>query len=468
MSTPSILKLPPTLSPNASNGELLSLLTKEEREEFLGGEMSPAEAERFSYDWSVWGRRNQFAPPATEAGLPWNTWLILAGRGFGKTRTGAEWVRSMACGDTPLTGGKVGHIAIIAETAKDARDVMIGDGKLTAEGSGLLQIHPKDFMPEYEPSKRRLTWKNGVVASIYNGSEPDQLRGPQHGAAWCDELAKWQYAEDSWDQLQFGMRLGNAPQVVVTTTPRPIKLIKGLMSDPSTVITRGSTMENSNNLAASFISTIRRKYEGTRLGRQEIFAEMLDDVPGAMWSRERIDALRIKPADVPPLKRIVVAIDPAMTSGEDADETGIICAGVDYAGHGYVLLDGSGIWQPNEWATRAINMYRERGADRIIGETNNGGDMIENTIRAVSPNVSYKGVHASRGKAIRAEPISALYEQNRVHHVGGFTQLEDQMCAFTPDFDRTTAGYSPDRLDALVWALTELMLGDDAATLYFI
>lgn len=344
---------------------------------------------------------------------------------------------------------------------------MIGDGRIPGEGSGLLQVHPKDFMPLYEPSKRRLTWPNGCVASIYNGSEPDQLRGPQHSAAWCDELAKWQYAQESWDQLQFGLRLGSAPQVLVSTTPRPIKLIKDILKDPGTVVTMGSTLENTNNLASQFVNTIIRKYAGTRLGRQEIYAEILDDVPGAMWSRDVLDALRLKSQHVPPLKRIVVAIDPSMTSGEDADETGIIAAGIDYAGHGYVLEDGSGVMSPNDWATLAVKMYAARGADRIIGETNNGGDMIESTIRAVDPNVAYRGVHASRGKAIRAEPISALYEQGRVHHVGDFPKLEDQLCAFTADFDRSTAGYSPDRLDAMVWALTELMLGDTQSKLFF-
>jgi phage terminase large subunit-like protein len=450
-----------SLSQNASRAEWLSTLPIEEQKAFQAS-LTKAELAELEYAWEFWGRQNQFAPPGA-----WQNWLVLAGRGFGKTRTGAEWVRGKVCGKTPLAAGQCKHVAIIAETAKDARDVMVGDGRLPGEGSGLLQVHPKDFRPLYEPSKRRLTWPNGAVASIYNGSEPDQLRGPQHDAAWCDELAKWQYAQESWDQLQFGLRLGPNPQVLVSTTPRPIKLLKDIIGDPGTIVTRGSTLDNTNNLAPQFVATINRKYAGTRLGRQEIYAEILDDVPGAMWSRDRLDALRVNPWEVPPLKRIVIAIDPSTTSGEDADETGIICAGIDYSGNGYVLEDGSGIMQPNEWAMLAIRMYAARGADRIIGETNNGGDMIENTIRAISPNVSYKGVHASRGKAIRAEPISALYEQGRVRHVGTFAQLEDQMCAFTQDFDRSTAGYSPDRLDAMVWALTELMLGDVAPTLLF-
>lgn len=454
----------PILSSNASQAEIFSARPEWSR---IVQNLTKQEQLELEYDWQFWARVNQLPPGKLPNGLDWQTWLILAGRGFGKTRTGAEWVRSLMCGDTPLTGGTCSHIALIAETAKDARDVMVGDGRAPGEGSGLLQVHPKDFMPKYEPSKRRLSWPNGAVASIYNGSEPDQLRGPQHGAAWCDESAKWQYAQEAWDQMQFGLRLGLNPQVLVSTTPRPIKMIKDLIKDPGTFITRGSTLENTTNLAPTFVSTIKRKYEGTRLGRQEIYAEILDDVPGAMWNSVRIEELRIQSNQLPPLRRIVVAIDPAVTSGEDADETGIICAGLGHDGHGYILDDASGIMQPNEWATVAVRLYNTRSADRIIGETNNGGDMIENTIRIVAPNVSYKGVHASRGKAIRAEPISALYEQSRVHHVGSFGVLEDQMCAFTPDFDRATAGYSPDRMDALVWALTELMIESDRPQLFF-
>jgi phage terminase large subunit-like protein len=436
----------------------LSSLPKAEQASFLAS-LSQAEIDELEFNWSFWGRKNQFAPTGpTRNGRPWQNWLILAGRGFGKTRTGAEWVRAQMCGSTPLAVGRRSHMAIIAETAKDARDVMVGDGRVSGEGSGLLQVHPKDFRPVYEPSKRRLTYPNGGMLSIYNGSEPDQLRGPQHDGAWCDELAKWQYAPESWDQLQFGLRLGLNPQCVITTTPRAIKLIKDIVKDEATIVTHGTSLENANNLSPQFASTIMRKYAGTRLGRQEIYAEILEDVPGALWQREVIDADRIKPYDVPALKRIVVAIDPAVTSGEDADETGVICVGLDFNDHGYILEDASGRYAPNDWAKKAIAIYKARGADRIIGETNNGGDMIENTIRVVDPNISYHGVHASRGKVIRAEPASALYEQHRVHHVGAFPQLEDQMCAFTTDFDRSAAGYSPDRMDALVWALFELML----------
>jgi phage terminase large subunit-like protein len=350
---------------------------------------------------------------------------------------------------------------LIAETAADARDVMIGDGKAASDptaGSGILQIHPKDFRPIYEPSKRRLTWPNGAIASVYNGTEPDQLRGPQHDAAWCDELAKWRYAQEAWDQLQFGMRTGDNPQVCITTTPRPIILLKEIIKDRGTVITRGSTFDNAANLSPKFLGVIKRKYEGSRLGRQELDAELLEDMEGALWKRSIIDALRVNLADIPPLVRVVVAIDPNASSNDDSNECGIICAGLGQNGHAYVLDDVSAVMAPSEWASEAVSLYHARQADKIVAEINNGGEMVENTIRMINPNVSYRSVWASRGKVTRAEPISALYEQGRVHHVGAFARLEDQMCAFTVDFNRNEMGYSPDRLDALVWALTELMV----------
>jgi phage terminase large subunit-like protein len=296
------------------------------------------------------------------------------------------------------------------------------------------------------------------VASIYNGTEPDQLRGPQHDAAWCDELAKWQYAKEAWDQLQFGLRTGLNPQVCITTTPRPIGLLKDIINDPSTVVTGGSTFDNWSNLSPKFLSLVQRKYEGSRLGRQELYAELLEDLEGALWKRALIDSLRVKLSDVPPIERIVVAIDPNASSQEDSNECGIICAGLGIDGHGYVLDDASGVMAPADWAAEAISLYHRRRADRIIAERNNGGEMVENTIRMIDPNVPYSSVWASRGKVTRAEPISALYEQGRVHHVGPFSTLEDQMCAFTVDFNRREMGYSPDRVDALVWALTELMI----------
>ncbi|MFZ1922692.1 MAG: terminase family protein [Xanthobacteraceae bacterium] len=420
---------------------------------------TPEGRNQFRFLWKLWARPSQLQPVGD-----WSNWLILAGRGFGKTRTGAEWVRDNMCGSTPLTRGRWRHIALVAETAADARDVMVGDGKAASDtraGSGLLQIHPKGFRPVYEPSKRRLTWPNGAVATIYNGTEPDQLRGPQHDAAWCDELAKWQYAQEAWDQLQLGLRTGQNPQVCITTTPRPIGLLKQIIADPGTVVTRGSTFDNSTNLSPKFLATVKRKYKGSRLGRQELYAELLEDLEGALWKRSIIDALRVEVRELPPLQRIVVAIDPNASSDEDSNECGIVCAGLGTNNHGYVLDDISGVMAPHEWANRAIALLAARRGDRIVAEINNGGEMVEHTLRTIDPMVSFRSVWASRGKIARAEPISALYEQGRVHHVNSLARLEDQMCAFTVDFNRKEMGYSPDRVDALVWALTDLMIEGD-------
>jgi phage terminase large subunit-like protein len=406
--------------------------------------------ETAKFDWPHFARPSQLAPDGD-----WFCWMILAGRGFGKTRTGSEWVRSMLCGTTPLAAGRYRHIALAAETAADARDVMVGDGKGPGEGSGILQVHPKDFRPVYESSKRRLTWPNGAIATLYNGTEPEQLRGPEHDAAWIDELAKYALAQDVWDQLQFGLRLGSRPRVLITTTPKPTKLLKKIIADPRTHVTRGSTAENIANLAPTFVSA---RYAGTRLGRQELDAELLEDTPGALWKLSDIEAARIAPADLPTLRRIVVAIDPAVSNNENSDETGIIVAAKADDGDAYIIADYSLKASPDGWAREAVKAYHLHHADRIIAEVNNGGALVEATVRMVDPNVSYKAVHASRGKAVRAEPVAALYEQHRIHHVGPFSMLEDQMCAFTSDFDRGRAGYSPDHVDALVWALTELMV----------
>jgi len=383
--------------------------------------------------WSIIARDNQRPPKGG-----WNFWLILAGRGFGKTRTGAEWVCEIAK-THPGT-----RIACIAPTAADARDIM------TEGESGIIAVSPSHNKPLYEPSKRRITWKNGSMATLYSAEEPNRLRGPQHEFMWCDELAAWKYPE-TWDMALFGLRLGDHPRACVTTTPRPTKLVKGVMKDPSTVIVRGSTYENRDNLAPSFFETIIKKYEGTRLGRQELNAEILEDIDGALWNRDMIDFLRIGPDDVPGFVRIVVAIDPAVTSGEDSAETGIVVVGLGDNGIGYVLHDLSLTGSPLEWATRGVNAYKSFKADRLIGEVNNGGDLIETIIRSVDPTISYKGVHASRGKMIRAEPMAALYEQGRIRHVGVFPELEDQMCEWVQ------GEKSPDRLDALVWGLTEIM-----------
>jgi phage terminase large subunit-like protein len=410
----------------------IASLPKAEQARILD-QLSDEEAAALLYDWTFLARDKQLPPPGN-----WQTWLILAGRGFGKSRTGAEWVRAQV-----EQHGKR-RIALVGRTAADARDVMV-EGE-----SGLLAVCPSWNKPRYEPSKRRLTWPNGAIATTYSGDKPDQLRGAQHEAAWCDELAAWRYAE-SFDQLLFGLRLGTHPQIVVTTTPRPTKIIRSLMSDPSVVVTTGTTYENKANLAPSALAQLIRKYAGTRLGRQELEAAILDDAPGALWKRDNIETHRRLKA--PELTRIVVGVDPAATSNADSDETGILVCGISRDGHGYVLDDKSLQASPDGWARAAVVAYHAHECDRVIAEANNGGEMVEHTLRTVDANVPVKLVRASRGKATRAEPIAALYEQGKVHHVGAFAELEDQLCQWTPgDAD------SPDRLDALVWCLTELMI----------
>lgn len=408
------------------------------------------------YDWRAIARASQIAPAGD-----WLVWLIRTGRGWGKTRTGAEWVREQV----ELHGRR--RIALVAETAADARDVMV-EGE-----SGLMAISPPWNRPVYEPSKRRLTWPNGAIATTYSAEEPDQLRGPQSDAAWCDELAKWKYLdrkENAWSNLMFGLRLGAAPRVVVTTTPRPLALLKDIIADPLTVVTAGHTYENLANLSPTFRSQVVARYEGTRLGRQELEGQVLDDVPGALWRMGQIDDLRLHEA--PDLTRIVVAIDPSGGSDEEADEQGIIVAGRALCAcqgdgkaehHGFVLSDLSGHYTPQGWAARAINAYAEHGADLIVAEKNYGGDMVENTIRTIDPSANVQLVSATRGKLVRAQPVAALYEQMKIHHVGRFDLLEEQMCYYTPD-----STYSPDRMDALVWALTELMVTGGMPNLRFL
>lgn len=400
------------------------------------------------YEWKkFWARPNQIEPTGE-----WSTWLILAGRGFGKTRTGAETIRDWVCGKTPLSKGRCSRIALVAETAADASNVMV-KGE-----SGLLAVHSPDFRPIYTISNRTVTWPNGAIATLYNATEPDQLRGPQHDGAWCDELAKWQYGQDTWDQLQFGLRLGEEPRSIVTTTPRPLPLIRKMVADPSIFVTKGATWDNAANMPASFIREIEEKYSGTRLGRQELEGEILDDIPGALWKRQDIDSARLKEA--PELERVYVSVDPATSTNENSDETGIVVVGLsrdtDGYARGYVLEDASGKYTPEEWSRKAVTLYRKYEADKIIAEKNQGGQMVESVIKTADRSVPVELVHASRGKYVRAEPVSALYEQGRVHHVGRFDRLEDQMCLFSVDNLRDNNTGSPDRVDALVWGLTKL------------
>jgi predicted phage terminase large subunit-like protein len=349
----------------------------------------------------------------------------------------------------------------VGATVADVRDVMVHGP------AGLVAISPPWNKPTPILSRRRIEWRNGAVAMLFSADEPDHLRGHQHDVAWCDEVAAWRYARDAWEMLMLGLRLGKNPRVVVTTTPKPVDILigtgengrmLGLLNDPGCAVTRGSSFLNEANLAPTFFTNITRQFQGTRLGRQELDAEILSDL-GGLWSRSQIEASRV--SKIPEMSRIVVAIDPAVTSGEESDETGIVVAGKSAGksgSEGYVLDDASGRYAPLEWAKAAIALYRRHDADRIVAEVNNGGDMVEATLRMVDPEIPFTAVRASRGKVVRAEPVAALYEQGRVHHAGMFSVLEDQMCAFTQDFDRQAAGYSPDRVDALVWALSDLMV----------
>lgn len=369
----------------------------------------------------------------------------MAGRGWGKTRTGAEDTADFAMWNDDV------RCAVVAPTYSDARDTCV-EGE-----SGLLKCIPHSFIQDWNRSLGELILINRSRIKLFSAEEPTRLRGPQHHRAWCDEISSWQYP-DTWDQLLFGLRLGVDPRVVATTTPKPVKLVRDLVArvGRDVLVTHGKTLENSANLAKPALDNLLERYGGTRLGRQELDAELLADLEGALWQRSRIDELRVKEA--PPLMRVCIAIDPAVSTNEGSDETGIIAAGVCAKKHGYTLGDFSGQYTPQGWGSMAVRQFHAFKADFIVAEANNGGDLVEANIRAVDPNVPVKLVHASRGKFIRAEPVAALTEQGRDHHVGFFPKLEDQMCGFTVDFDRKKMGFSPDRMDAKVWAYHELIL----------
>lgn len=435
----------------------MALLDRTERERVIG-ELTEPEIESLLGDWRFWARPEQIAP-----GDVWTVWLILAGRGWGKTRTGAEWVL-----DRVAEHDDVGphRVALVARTAADARDTMV-EGE-----SGLVACaERRGWRTLYEPSKRRvtITAPGGIVGACttYSAEEGDQLRGPQHYSAWADEAAAWSPKTDAlgntaWSNLLLGLRLGSDPRVVMTTTPRNVPLLRELMKADTTVTTRGSTYDNLANLAPAFRKAVIERYEGTRIGRQELMAEMLEDVEGALWKLADIDGLRVDPDTAPALSRVVVAVDPPATS--TGDECGIVVAGVGADGAGYVLDDRSaGGLTPDAWGRRAVQAYIDHGASEIVVETNQGGDMAVQVLNAAARAMAAEGepcrtvrvvrVHASRGKRARAEPVSALYEQGRVRHIGTHPELEDQMTTWTAD-----SGTSPDRLDAMVWAISHLML----------
>lgn len=403
------------------------------------------ERKLLAWSWPIHARPDQLAPAGD-----WWCWMIMSGRGWGKTRTGAQWIIERA-------EQGLGPIALIGQTAGDVRDTMIELGD-----SCIMRCSPPWFTPTYEPSKRRLTWPNGVTATTFSGDEPDQLRGPQHQTVWADEPAKWKNANDAWSNMEFGLRLGESPRCMATTTPRPIPLIKQLLADARVHVTRGNTMDNASNLSGLFLDRMRERYEGTRLGRQELAGELLDDNPNALWQRINIETARLPEA--PQLQRVVVGVDPAATSNASSDETGIVVAGVARVNgvtHGYILDDLTIKGSPETWGKRAVLGYRKHEADRIVAEVNNGGEMVAHVIHTQARNVPVRQVRATRGKALRAEPIAALYEQGRVHHVGVFPELEDQMCEFDPSMGNQK---SPDRMDALVWTLTELMINGGSGT----
>ena len=416
-------------------------MPEQERAGFLAG-LTKQEAEELLYCWEFWARPEQLPPPGD-----WLGWLILAGRGFGKTRSGAEWVISRA------QSGLYRSIALIGETVADVRDVMCESGE-----SSIMRISPPEFLPNYEPSKRRLTWPNGAEAHTFSGDEPDQLRGPQTDTVWADEPAKWKYAEDTWANMELGLRAGPKPQWCATTTPRPIALIRRLISSPDVVATGGPTYDNLVNLSPAYRRVIAR-FEGTRLGQQELHAKVLTDMPGALWTRDLIERNRVR--EHPDLVRIVVGVDPEASDTEQSAETGIVTGGLGVDGHAYVLDDSTVRGTPHTWGSAVVTAYHKFAADRVAVEVNNGGDMCEYVVKTVDPNVAVKKLHASRGKQTRAEPVAALYEQSKVHHVGLFEDLEDQQCNWLPTDD-----VSPDRMDALVWLVTELMLEDVQAIGY--
>jgi len=409
---------------------LIATLPESQRQQILQ-ELTPEDCLALLHDWRFLARPEQIAPPGD-----WRTWVILAGRGWGKTRTGAEWVRAQ------IESGTCARMILAGRTTDDVRDVMI-EGE-----SGLMAICPSWDRPTWQPSTRRIEWPSGAVAMAYSADKPDLFRGKQADGAWADELAAWRYPE-AWDMLRLGVRLGEDPRIVVTTTPRPTRLIRDLIAAPTTVTTRGATYDNRANLAPAFMEQVVRRYEGTRMGRQELYAEILEDSPGALWKRATLDAGRV--TRQPEMQRIVVAVDPSATS--TGDEAGIIVAGVGEDAQGYVIDDVSLQGSPHQWGTQAVAAYHRHKADRIVAEVNNGGEMVEEVIRSVDGNVAYRSVHASRGKQVRAEPVAALYEQGRIHHVGMFAALEDEMCQWEP------GAASPNRMDALVWAFSDLVIG---------
>lgn len=381
-------------------------------------------------------------------------WLVLGGRGAGKTRLGAEWVHALVGGLSPFATYRYGRIALVGETLNDVREVMV-------EGpSGILATARRN-RPRYEPSRRRLVWGNGAVAQIFSATEPDSLRGPQFDAAWCDEVAKWKDAEACFDMLQFGLRLGERPLQIMTTTPRPVPLIRKLLRSERVTVTRMRTAENAQNLSATFISAVEERYGGTSLGRQELDGELIEERAGALWTRVLLDEISVGTFELEAMRRVVVAVDPPASSRKSSDACGIIVAGIDEEGIGWVIRDATaqGL-KPQDWARAVTSLYHRFSADCVVAEVNQGGDMVASVLGTADATVPVTPVRATRGKWTRAEPVAALYAQGRIRHAGRFPELEDEMCTLGPD--GRAEGRSPDRVDALVWAISHLMLQGQA------
>ncbi|MBK1636166.1 DNA-packaging protein [Rhodovulum adriaticum] len=431
-----------------SGADWIACAPRAEQEKFLEG-LSEGALLALPYIFEFWALPHQLPPEGD-----WRSWIIMGGRGAGKTRAGAEWVRAQVEGARPLDVGTARRVALVGETVDQVREVMIfGD-------SGILACSPPDRRPKWEATRKRLVWPNGAVAQVFSAHDPEGLRGPQFDAAWADELAKWKKAEETWDMLQFGLRLGANPRQCITTTPRNVGILRKILANPSTVVTHAPTEANRAHLAESFLQEVRARYAGSRLGRQELDGELLDEAEGALWTLAGLEAARVK--DAPAFDRIVVAVDPPVTGHAGSDACGIVVAGAVTQGppgdwRAVVLEDASVTGAaPSVWAEAAIAAMERHGAERLVAEVNQGGDLVESVIRQIDPLVPFRAVRAARGKAARAEPIAALYEQGRVGHVAGLDALEDQMCRMT------ARGYegrgSPDRVDALVWALHDLMI----------
>ena len=424
-----------------SKASLIARWPENKREEFLN-KLTPEQKHALKYSWEFMARPEQLAPEGD-----WTTLLLLAGRGFGKSRSLTEWVRQRV-----NKGAR--YIGIVGRTIADTRNVLI-------EGpSGLLNIFPPDQRPKYEPSKRRLTFHTGAIATTYSADKPDQLRGPEHDTIIADEIATWNWA--AWENLQLGLRSKSVlqPQVAAATTPKSRPRLRKLAAEKSTVVVRGSTYDNSDNLPTTFINAINSMYEGTSIGQQEIYAALLDDTPGALWQRKMIDDHRV--TVLPPLTSIVVGVDPSVSEEGSGAETGIVVVGKDAQGHGYVIADYTLRGSPDKWAKHAVHVFHVHGASKIIAEANNGGALVKSVLHTVDPNATVKLVHATKGKATRAEPVVARYEQGKVHHLNHMDELEDQMCTWVPNSGED----SPDRVDACVWALSELILGAEPCILY--